>query len=129
LKLRSTTNLSFGHLFINSYRTYWATGIGLAYNYESFTTDEPNEKSLEGLISTELNLFAYEDLSLLTSLRKYPSFTVSGRIRSDFKFDLKYDLPLDFFVKLGFTHNFDNKPVTGASSIDYIIQTTFGWEL
>jgi len=100
LKLRSITNLSFGHLIINTYRAYWSAGAGIAYNYESFTTDEPNEKSLEGLITTELNLFAYEDLSLLTSLKVYPSFTVKGRIRSDFRFDLKYDLPLDFFIKL-----------------------------
>ena len=38
LRLRSTTNLSAGHLFINTYRSYWAVGTGLAYNYESFTT-------------------------------------------------------------------------------------------
>jgi len=129
LKLRSTTNLSFGHLLINTYRAYWSAGTGVAYNFESFTTDKPNEKSVEGLIVSELNLFAYEDLSLLTNLRVYPSFTVKGRIRSDFKFDLKYDLPLDFFIKVGFTNNFDNQPVEGASRNDYIIQTTFGWEL
>ena len=129
VKLRSITNLSAGHLIINTYKTYWATGAGFAFNLEYFTSDAPDEQSLEGLINTELNLYAHEDLSLLTSLKIYPSITVKGRIRSDFKFDLKYDLPLDFFIKLGFTHNFDNKPVEGASSVSYIIQTTFGWEL
>lgn len=129
LKLRSTTNLSAGHLLINSYKTYWGASAGFAYNSERFTTDEPDENSLEGLINTELNLFAHEDLSLLTSLRVYPGITVKGRIRSDFKFDLKYDLPLDFYIKLGFTHNFDNKPTAGASEQDYVVQTTFGWEL
>ncbi len=129
LKLRSTTNLSAGHMLMNSYKTYWSVGAGFAYNSEEFTSDQPNEKSLEGLINTELNLFAHEDISLLTSLKVYPSITVKGRIRSDFKFDFKYDLPLDFYIKLGFTNNYDNKPIAGASKNDYVIQTTFGWEL
>jgi hypothetical protein len=129
LKLRSTTNLSVGHLLINTHRAYWGVGIGSAYNFESFTSEDPVEKSIEALVATELNLFAYDDLSLNTSLRVYPSISVRRRVRSDIKFDLKYDLPLDFFIKLGFTHNYDNQPVEGASTGDYIIQTTFGWEL
>ena len=129
LKLRSTTDLSIGRLFINSYRAYWGVGLGSAFNYESYTSDDPTERSIEGLFSSELNLFAFDDLSLITSIKVYPGITVKGRVRSDFKFDLKYDLPLDFFIKLGLTHNFDNKPVEGASTSDYVIQTTFGWEL
>ena len=129
LRLRSTTNLSAGHLFINNYVAYFGIGAGFAYNFESFTTDEPDEESVEGLIGFELNIFAHEDLSLLTTLKVYPSITVKGRIRSDFRFDIKYDLPLDFFIKLGFTDNFDNLPVAGASKHDYVISTTFGWEL
>jgi len=129
LRLRSTTNASFGHLFINTSRSYWGASAGLAYNFEDFTTDQSSESSLEGLLSTELNLFAHENLSLLTSVKVYPSLTVKKRIRSDFKLDLKYDLPLDFFIKVGFTHNYDNKAVAGASSADYVIKTSFGWEL
>ncbi len=129
LRLRSITNLSFGHLLINSHKAYWATGAGFAYNFESYTTDETNDISLEGLISNELNMFAYEDISLLTTLLVYPSITMKGRVRSDLKFDIKYDLPLDFFIKLGFSHNFDNQPATDAEKHDYIIQTTIGWEL
>jgi hypothetical protein len=129
IKLRSITNVSYGHFIINTYKSYWGLGAGLAYNYESFTSDEPDEKSLEALINSELNLFAFEDLSLLSSIKIYPSITVWGRIRSDFKFDIKYDLPLDFFIKIGLTHNFDNQPVEGAEKNDFIIQTTFGWEL
>jgi len=49
-------------------------------------------------------------------------------MRFDFKVDLKYDLPLDFYIKLGYTQNFDNRPVEGASQNDYVIQTSFGWE-
>jgi hypothetical protein len=59
----------------------------------------------------------------------FPSLTGSGRIRSDFKFDLKYDLPLDIYFGVGYTLNYDIKPVEGASETDYVFQTSVGWEL
>jgi hypothetical protein len=66
---------------------------------------------------------------LLTTVSVYPGITEKGRIRSDFKIDLSYDLPYDFYIKLGLTHNFDNKSSENASRIDYAFTTTFGWEL
>jgi hypothetical protein len=57
----------------------------------------------------------------------YPSLTESGRIRVDNRIDLQYDLPMDFYIKTGFTINYDNQPVEGAAQSDYIWQTTFGW--
>jgi hypothetical protein len=59
----------------------------------------------------------------------YPGFTEKGRLRADFKTDLKYDLPLDFYIKVGFTWNFDNQPATGSSEYDYVMQTGIGWSL
>jgi hypothetical protein len=59
----------------------------------------------------------------------YPGITEWGRVRTDFNFDLKYEFVFDFFVNLGFTLNFDNQPVEGADKVDYIFQTTVGWEL
>jgi hypothetical protein len=46
----------------------------------------------------------------------------------DFAFDTKYDLPLDFYIRLGLTLNYDNQPVEGAGETDYVFQTSFGWE-
>ena len=42
-------------------------------------------------------------------------------------FDTKYDLPMDFYIKLGFTLNYDNQPVEGAPEADYVFSTGFGW--
>ena len=86
--------------------------IFCCYNYSNSSTAD--RKSWEGFLGCELNLFNMGDLSLLTQIVAYPSFTESGRWRSDFSFDAKYDLPLDFYVKLGYTLNFDNRPAEGS---------------
>jgi hypothetical protein len=85
---------------------------------------------MEGFFGTELNMFDVGDLNLLTSIYAYPSITESGRWRSDFSFDAKYEMPFDddFYIKLGITVNYDNRPVAGASEVDYIFYTGFGWE-
>jgi hypothetical protein len=129
LDLRTTIKLGMGKYVIHTNRTYWGFSMGANNNNESYTDGvTPERNSWEGFLGTELNLFNVGDLSLLTNLTAYPSFTESGRWRADFKFDIKYDLPLDFYVKLGYTHNYDNQPVAGSASSDYVLHTGFGWE-
>ena len=128
LKLRSTTNGGIGKLFVNTNKIYFGAQAGLAWNNENFTDDTPTRNSLEAALGAQLNLFDIEDFSLLTSGTIYPSITEKGRVRLDFKIDLKYDLPLDFYIKFGYTHNFDNQPIEGASVHDYVLNATFGWE-
>ena len=130
LKIRSISKLGFGNYIIRSNSIYLSANAGGAWNNENYTDPSiESRNSAEGFAGMELNMFDIGDLSLLSSLAVYPSFTESGRIRSDFKFDLKYDFPLDLYIKLGYTLNYDNKPVEGASETDYIFQTTVGWEL
>ncbi|WP_318641113.1 hypothetical protein [Flavobacterium ardleyense] len=74
-------------------------------------------------------LYNIGDLSLLSKAIAYPGITESGRIRFDGQVDVKYGLPLDFFIKVGITVNYDNRSVTTASDTDYIFQTSFAWEL
>ncbi|QLE00376.1 DUF481 domain-containing protein [Galbibacter sp. BG1] len=130
LKLRSTIKTGLGKYIIHSNRVYFSTGAGLAWNNERFTDSvDPNRNSLEAFLGLELNMFDFDDISIFSNFTAYPSLTESGRIRTDFSVDLSYDLPLDFFIKVGLTHNFDSRPVQNASKVDYIFQTTFGWEL
>lgn len=58
----------------------------------------------------------------------YPGITAKERFKSDFTLDTKYDLPYDFYIKIGLTINYDNRPAEGASELDYVFQTGFGWE-
>jgi hypothetical protein len=130
LKLRSITKLGIGNYILRTNAVYLSASIGGAWNNENFTdAAEPSKNSSEGFAGIELNMYNIGDLSLLSNIIVYPSISERGRVRSDFKFDLKYDFPLDIYVKLGYTFNYDNKPVEGASETDYIFQTTVGWEL
>ena len=130
LKLRMTNKLGFGTYFVHNNRMFFAGALGVAWNSESYyQTLDDNRNSGELYAALGANLFDFNDFSLLTNITVYPSLTEKGRVRTDFKIDLKYDLPLDLFVKLGFNYNYDNQPVEGASYADYVIGTTLGWEL
>ncbi len=128
LSLRTTVKVGAGNFLIHTNKTYWTLAGGLNYNNEDYFVDIDDRKSLEGFLGTELNLFDIGDLKLLTNLFLYPGITETGRWRADFNFDIKYDLPLDFYITMAFTVNYDNMPVPGASDFDYIFHTGFGWE-
>lgn len=128
LTLRTTAKLGFGKYVIHTNQLYWGFSAGANYNNEDYTPPELDDRSSwEGYAGTELNLFNVGDMNLMTSLVAYPSFTESGRWRSDFKFNVSYDLPWDFYVKAGFTLNYDNQPAEGSPKADYVLNTGFGW--
>ena len=70
----------------------------------------------------------FKDIDIKTGLKIYPSLSERKRYRADYDLTLKYDLPLDFYVKLGYTLNYDNQSATGTSDVDYIFTSGFGWE-
>ena len=133
LNARWTGLVGAGYYFFHTNRFYWGANLGVSFNNENYAQPDsvPNyflQKSVEGYIGTELNLFDIGDFSLSTAAKVYPSFSEAGRMRVDFKLDTKYDLPLEFYIKLGGSWNYDNKPVTGGSDMDYVLYTGFGWE-
>ena len=130
LKLRSNPKVGIGNYLIQTNHAYLDLQGGVAWNNETYTDATIEDRSTnEVYLGAELNLFDFGDLSLLTNIYGYKSIDEDDRFRTDFKFDLKYDLPYDFYIKLGYTLNYDSEPVEGASESDYVLQTTFGWEL
>ncbi len=131
LKLRSTPKIGFGNYLIHNNSMYLSVGSGISGNFEEYT--DPTKKgrnSSELYFNAELNMFEFGDLSMLTNISTYKNLDEGNRIRNDFKVDLKYDiLGSDFYIKFGYTLNYDNQPIEGASTSDYVIQTTFGWDL
>ena len=128
LDLRTTGKMGMGKYVIHTNSSYWGFSAGANYNTENFADTIPDRTSMEAFIGTEFNMFNIGDLNLLTNITAYPSFTEAGRFRTDLNFDMKYDLPMDFYIKLGFTVNYDNQPVAGASETDYVFHSGFGWE-
>ena len=145
LDLRTTGKLGVGNFIRRTNAFYWNVYGGVAYTSESFspvfnpedgtTTTAPDRNSMEGFIGSELNLYDIGDLNLLTSLIVYPTIisdesVESGRVRTDFRFDAKYDDIFidDFYVRAGFTLNYDNRPAEAGRDVDYIFTTGFGWE-
>ncbi|MEK6481060.1 DUF481 domain-containing protein [Catalinimonas sp. 4WD22] len=129
ITLRTISKIGLGKYLIHTNQTYWGVQGGVSFNNEDFSNETSTRQSGEGFIATELNMYDIGDLNLLTNVIVYPSLTQSGRWRIDYTFDTKYDLPLDFYIRLGFTLNYDNQPVENASKTDYVFQTTFGWSL
>lgn len=129
LLARYTSKIGAGKFFIHSNHSYWGAGGGLSLNFESFTNETPSRSSAEAYAGTEVNLFDTGDLSLLSTLYVYPSLTESGRIRSDFKTDVKYEFANDFYVKFNLTLNYDNRPAITGNETDYVYGISIGWEL
>jgi hypothetical protein len=130
LDLRANTKLGAGNYVVHTNKVYLGLAAGGAWNYERYSDPEQADRnSLEAFAGVEFNIFDMGDLDLFTNLMAYPGITEAGRFRTDYSFDLKYDFLDDFFINLGFTLNYDNQPIEGASELDYVIQTTLGWEL
>ncbi len=128
LDIRFNTQLGIARFLKRTNKLYWGIITGANRNLERYSNETANRNSWEGYLTTELNLFDIKDFSLLFSSTVYAGITESGRWRSDTKLDIKYDLPLDFYIKFGATLNYDNSPIEGVSPTDYILQTGFGWE-
>ncbi len=137
LDLRQNSQLGLGRYLIRSKQAYWGIKFGVNDNYEryySYDSSEPpikkttDNNSWEGFLATEIDLFDMGDLSLYALITEYMGITESGRWRTDAQIDCKYDLPLDFYVKMSVSLNHDNKPADGAGKSDYVLNTGFGWE-
>ncbi|MDR7369627.1 DUF481 domain-containing protein [Flavobacterium aquidurense] len=129
IELRVISKAGYGKYIIHGNTKYWGLATGLSFNHERYLNTSEPTKSLELFLGTDLNLYDIGDFSIQSKVTFYPSITESKRIRTDFNLDTKYDLPFDFFIKLSFVYNYDNKPQNSASKDDYVFQTSFGWKL
>ncbi len=128
LDLRFTALLGLGKYIFRTNRLFWNVTAGIANTTEKYSDETPDNNSYETFFGTNINIFDMGDLSLQAKGTAYPSLTERDRLRVDAQLDVKYDLPLDFYIKVGTTYNFDSQPAESGSKDDYVIQTGFGWE-
>jgi hypothetical protein len=125
---RMNAQLGVGRYMVQNNSLDWGLKLGANRNIERYTNDTEDRESWEGYLGTDFNVFDLGDLDLLFSLMAYPGFTERGRWRADTKFDVKYAFPMDFFIKMGFSLNYDNQPAEGASETDYVFNVSVGWD-
>ncbi|WP_052172348.1 DUF481 domain-containing protein [Psychroserpens jangbogonensis] len=124
---RLSPSIGAGKFLIITNNLYLGLSVGYAYNIENYLDSSFNKTSSEAFIRGSFSMFDFEDISLDSNINFSPSLSEKGRIRTDYDIDLKYDLPLDFYIKLGFTINYDNQPVSIGNEVDYIFTSGFGW--
>lgn len=128
LDLRRTTKTGVGYYLFRTNRWYLGTGAGLARSYEKYGGDSPiSERNFEGMGVLDINAYDIGDLDVKAKFNLYPGLTSKG-IRLNSEFSLKYDLPLEFYIKLSFTHDYDSDPAIDVSKADFVFQTSIGWE-
>lgn len=128
LDIRANSRLGVGNYIFSNSKAYWGIKTGVNNNLEKFETQQEARNSWEAFLGTELNLFNLGDLELTFVFLGYTGLTDSGRYRADTNLDLKYDLPWDLFIRMGFSLNYDNQPAADAPETDYILRTGIGWE-
>jgi putative salt-induced outer membrane protein YdiY len=126
---RITPSVGFGRFLISSNKLYLGLSLGFTYNIENYVDTSLNKTSGEVVLSADFNMFDFEDITLTSGIDFYASLSEKGRLRSDYDLTLKYDLPFDFYIKLGFTLNYDNQPAIAGNDFDYIFNSGFGWSL
>lgn len=125
---RISPSIGFGRFLLSSNKLYLGVNLGLTYNIENYVDTTLNKTSTEAVAAISFNMFDFEDITLNTGIDFYTSLSEKGRFRSDGDITLKYDLPLDLYIKLGFTLNYDNQPAIVGNDFDYIFNSGFGWK-
>ncbi len=129
LDLRTTIGAGGGRYLLRSASQYLAIGGGLAWTNENYTDAAlPSENSAEAYVGTEFMTEKLKFADVLTRLAYYPSLTISGRQRVNYRFDLDFNLPGDWYLRVGFFDNYDSRPAEGFSANDYGWSNAFGFK-
>jgi len=127
LDLRTTLGGGGGRYLFRSSSQYLALGAGLAWTNENYSDPAvPTKDSAEAYLGTEFMTEKLKITDLLTRFTYYPSLTISGRHRFNYRFDLDFNLPGDWYLRIGLFDNFDNKPADGFAKNDYGWSNSFG---
>lgn len=127
LNARYSSILGGGRFLVLTNKLSWGLNTGVNYNVEDFSDETPDRESFEFYLGTSFNMFDFKDWRLKTNVNIFPSLSESGRWRIDYNLDIKWDLPLDFYVKTNLQFNYDNRAASTGSDFDYIWTSGVGW--
>jgi hypothetical protein len=128
LDLRATVGGAYGRFVSQTPQQEWAAYAGLAVTREDFSVGV--EESVEGVLGTQYWFFRYDtpEASLDATLNLFPSFTDSGRVRSEARLRSRYEIVVDLFFEVSLYGSYDSDPGEGADSkSDYGVTTSLGY--
>ena len=129
LDLRTTIGGGGGRYILRSASQHLALGGGLAWTNENYTDPlVPTKDSGEAYIGAEFMTEKLKVTDLVTRFTYYPSLTIDDRYRINYKFDLDFNLPGDWYFRIGLFENFDSLPPPGLSRNDYGWSNAFGFK-
>ena len=129
LDLRTTIGGGGGRYLMRSSSQHLAVGGGVAWTNENYTDPTtPTKDSAEAYFGTEFMTERLKVTDLITSFTYYPSLTISSRYRLAYRFDLDFNLPGDWYLRIGFFDNYDSQPQPGFSKNDYGWSNAFGFK-
>lgn len=128
LDARISPSLGAGRFLISTNQLYFGVSLGLTYNIENYVDTTLNKTSTEAFIFNNFNIFDMKDFDLTSTLNIFPSLSERGRLRTDFNINSKYKIIKDFYIKAGFSLNYDNQPAVDGNEVDYNFTSGVGWK-
>jgi hypothetical protein len=132
LDLRSSIGGAGGRILrqSNSSRIQLLGGLVLTEERVSATLESRTESALEGLFGADLEWFRFDtpELDITMRFELYPNLSDTGRYRTSFDTDFKWEVISDLFWAFTLYHRYDNDPLADGSGTDYGITTSLGWE-
>jgi len=129
IDLRTTLGGGAGRILSQSSQHRVAVLAGLVQTQEDVVNSDQTRNSVEGLATLSIDWYRSDDkeFDVSSRLTLYPSFTESGRYRSEFNLDLDWELYQNITWGLAFYHKFDtDPPVVGSARADYGVITSVG---
>ncbi|MCH8981494.1 DUF481 domain-containing protein, partial [candidate division KSB1 bacterium] len=119
-----------GRFLIQTHSSHLRGLAGFLFNQEWVTDAAESQANLESFGNVNFLTYRFDTpkLDFSTDFTIYPNLTPVGRVRAEFKIDLKWELVKDFFWNLEFYDSFDSEPPSAdASKNDFGIVVSFGW--
>jgi putative salt-induced outer membrane protein YdiY len=127
LQLRTTLGGGGGRYLLRSASQYLALGGGLAWTNERYTDSAaPTTDSGEAYAGTEFMTERLKVVDVLTRFTWYPSLTIDSRYRINYKLNFDFNLPGDWYWRIGYFDNYDSLPPTATAKNDYGWSNAFG---
>jgi putative salt-induced outer membrane protein YdiY len=129
LDLRTTIGGGAGRYLLRTSSQHLAVGAGLAWTNENYSDPAlPTKDSAEAYFSTEFMTEKLKITDVITRFTYYPSLTIDDRYRLAYRFDFDFNLPGDWYFRVGFFDNYDSKPPESFSRNDYGWSNAFGFK-